>query len=65
MLLVVTTQRFLAFSAFAADWQIENRVPNERLLDLQSDPTNTVLLTTHRLLTFDTHRARWTTRARD
>ena len=65
LLLVVTSQRFLAYSAFSSRWKIEDTVPNERLLDMRVDRANAILFTTHRLLTFDSHHPGWTVSSRE
>ena len=65
LLIVVTSQRFLAYSAFSSSWKIEDTIPNERLLDIKVDRTNAIVFTTHRMLTFDSHRPGWSVNSRE
>jgi len=65
LLIVATNQRFLAYSAFATGWKIEDTVPNEQLLDMKVDRANAILFTTHRMLTFDSHHHGWTVDSRE
>ena len=64
LLIVVTSRRYLAYSAFFTPWHIENQGSNERLLDLKVEDSVAIILTTRRVLTFDARRGKWAVRNR-
>ena len=60
--IVVTTDRYLGYGIRGSGWRKVNRLPLEKLVDLRVQDSSAIILTSHRVLTFDGRG--WTTRTR-